>query len=110
MRKPDALTVTLVFFGAFLATLLSLRYPWYDEGIVGNVCGPNGNQVCVGPILRAGFPFAYTIDNPGISVVSRLEDVFLIDKFVFWAFLLDILFYAVCFYGIWALLMWLFKP
>ena len=100
MRKNVVLPLMISLGGALLITALMFLFPWYADGVVGNVCGPQGNEICIGPVLRAGFPFAYIIDNPGVSVVGRLEG-FLIDEFIVWAFVLDMLIYAVVLYGIW---------
>jgi hypothetical protein len=89
---------------AIIFTWLSFWHQWYAPGIVGNICGPEGNEKCNAPVLRAGFPFAYVVDNTGVSVVGKLEDVLLVEHFVISTFLLDVLIYTIAIYGIYTLL------
>ncbi|MFM2329128.1 MAG: hypothetical protein RLZZ494_1231 [Pseudomonadota bacterium] len=38
-----------------------------------NLCGPTGSGECLEPVLAGGFPLAYLIDAPGISVEHQLS-------------------------------------
>lgn len=38
----------------------------------GNLCGPAANELCLQPLLKGGFPWAYLSDTPGVSVEHRL--------------------------------------
>jgi hypothetical protein len=94
---------------ALAMTLLTYRFEWYATGIVGNTCGPNEDEICYGPVLRSGYPFAYVIDNPEASVTGQLADIFLVDDFVIPAFLLDVLVYTVTGDCIYMFLKWFVK-
>ena len=55
---------------------------------------PTANP-CRMPMLGAGFPFAYLVDKPGISVVGAIHPIE--DEFRPGAFILDFIFYlALC--------------
>jgi hypothetical protein len=56
----------------FTLTLLSTFYIRYIPTVYGNVCGPAGDDFCYKPLPRAGFPFAYWMDQGGISVMGQL--------------------------------------
>lgn len=53
----------------------------------GNLCGPALDGDCLKPALKAGFPFAYLFDKPGISVEHQLA--FVEDEFLPMGWLLD---------------------
>jgi len=57
---------------SLLLTLLSVFYLRYVPTIVGNICGPNGNEFCYEPLPQAGFPFSYWLDRGGISIEGQL--------------------------------------
>lgn len=61
-----------------LLTLLSVFHIRLVPTVFGNLCGPNGDELCYEPLPQAGFPFAYWLDQGGISVVGHLgsEDYF----------------------------------
>ena len=51
----------------------------------GNLCGPGAADPCYKPALKGGFPFAYLVDAPGISVERQLgfgEDELLLGTLV----------------------------
>ena len=58
-----------------------------EQGVFGNLCGPQNDQDCVGPLLNGGFPWPYLFDFPGTSVVNQLG--FGEDRFEAVPFLLD---------------------
>ena len=64
----------IFLYGALplLLTLFSVLYIRYVPTVVGNLCGPNGNEFCYEPLPRAGFPFSYWIDRGGISIEGEL--------------------------------------
>jgi hypothetical protein len=72
-------------------TLSSVFYIRYVPTVVGNLCGPNGNEFCYEPLPRAGFPFSYWIDVGGISVEGELG---IDDDISVLAFGGDLLFFA----------------
>jgi len=57
----------------------------------GNLCGPNTASPCHKPVLKGGFPVAYLVDAPGISVERQLS--FGEDQLFVGALMLDIAFY-----------------
>ena len=71
--------------------MLSVIYVRYVPTVVGDLCGPNGDELCYRPLLQGGFPFAYLIDHGGISGVGQLGFE---DKFSVLAFGADFLFYV----------------
>lgn len=62
----------------FFLTLLSAFFIRYAPTVFGNLCGPNGDEFCYTPLPQAGFPFAYWIDQGGVSVIGSpgIEDEF----------------------------------
>jgi hypothetical protein len=64
-----------------------------EVGVYGNVCGPNGDQLCLRPKLNAGFPLGYVFDNTATSVRDQLTP-FVEDDFRIFPFLLDLLIYG----------------
>ena len=75
-RTPLLLFLALIL--ALALTLLSVVIVRDAPGVVGNLCGPNQDELCYAPLPTAGFPFAYWIDQGGISVPGSLgsEDAF----------------------------------
>jgi hypothetical protein len=71
--------------------MLSVIYVRYVPTVVGDLCGPNGDELCYRPLLQGGFPFAYLIDQGGISGMGQLG---IEDKFSALAFGADFLFYV----------------
>ena len=53
-------------------TMLSAFYIRYIPTVVGNLCGLTGEDFCYRLLPQAGFPFAYWIDQGGISVMGQL--------------------------------------
>jgi hypothetical protein len=65
---------------------------------IGNLCGATHDQPCRQPSLKGGYPLAFLVDTPGVSVENRLfvgED-----QFVPLAFIVD---WAVCAAALWLL-------
>jgi len=62
----------------FFLTVLSSIYIHYAPTVVGNFCGPNGNELCYLSLPGAGFPFAYWIDQGRITGMGQVgfEDTF----------------------------------
>ena len=71
--------------------MLSVIYVRYVPTVVGNLCGPNGDEFCYRLLPRGGFPFAFWIDQGGVSVMGQVGFE---DKFSVLAFGADFLFYA----------------
>jgi hypothetical protein len=63
-----------------------------ELAVVGNLCGPQMNELCYAPILKGGYPLAYIYDNPNTSVEG---DLGVEDKLRPGAFVLDVLAYFV---------------
>ena len=64
----------------------------------GNLCGPTHDQPCMQPALKGGFPMAFLVDMPGVSVENQLALVE--DSFVPLGFAVD---WAVCALSLWLL-------
>ncbi|HVR54970.1 MAG TPA: hypothetical protein VMS38_34945 [Pseudorhodoferax sp.] len=62
-----------------------------EQASYGNLCGPSANKECLQAALGGGFPFAFLLDMPGISVQGQLH--FIEDRFSPVAFLFDVVFY-----------------
>jgi hypothetical protein len=56
---------------------------WRDE-----LCSPFPLHACAEGVLQGGWPFAFLLDKPGISVMSALGLVE--DRFEAWAFWADV--------------------
>jgi hypothetical protein len=61
--------------------------------VVGNVCGPHADQLCLAPVLKGGFPLPFIYDSPGVSVEGKLA--LAEDRLYLSAFALDVLVYFV---------------
>lgn len=57
----------------------------------GNLCGPTSSDTCYRPALKGGYPFAYLVDTPGVSVEGKLT--FIEDTLNPGALLLDLTVY-----------------
>jgi hypothetical protein len=53
----------------------------------GNLCGPTHDQPCMQPALNGGFPMAFLVDVPGVSVENQLT--LIEDRFVPLGFAVD---------------------
>jgi len=83
---------------ALLTTLASVKYERRGPGTVeaGNLCGPRMDEICRVPALGGGWPLAYLVDSPSISVPDQLgffeddfrREPFAFDVLVHWAALL----------------------
>ena len=69
-----------------------------EQGVFGQLCGPQKDEDCIGPLLNGGFPWRYLFDFPGTSVVNQLgfgEDRFYLLPFVAnWSFYLALVLLA----------------
>jgi hypothetical protein len=67
--------VLVAAVAAFILTCASCAYQRRGPElvVVGNVCGPSGNDLCYEPVLKGGFPLAYIYDAPGVSVQGKLD-------------------------------------
>jgi hypothetical protein len=83
----------LAFVLASTLALLSVNIERTGPELVqyGNLCGPANNDPCYRPVLKGGFPFAYLIDMPGVSVEGKLA--FVEDTLYPGALVLDIIVY-----------------
>jgi hypothetical protein len=57
----------------------------------GNLCGPGNDAPCNEPVLKGGFPVAYLVDMPGVSVERKLGFE---DRLSITALILDIAIHA----------------
>lgn len=57
----------------------------------GNLCGPGNDDPCYKPVLKGGFPVAYLVDMPGVSVERKLGFE---DRLSITALILDIAIHA----------------
>lgn len=66
---------SLTFLLAAVLALLSVNVQRTGPEVVeyGNMCGPNSSDPCYEPELKGGFPIAYLIDAPGVSVEHQLS-------------------------------------
>ncbi|HET7867536.1 MAG TPA: hypothetical protein VFL86_24290 [Burkholderiaceae bacterium] len=66
---------SLTFLLATVLALLSVNIQRTGPELVeyGNLCGPTSNDPCYEPELKGGFPIAYLIDAPGVSVEHQLS-------------------------------------
>lgn len=64
----------LALIAAIALALLSVHIERIGPDLVqyGNLCGPAGSAPCYKPALKGGFPIAYLVDAPGISVERQL--------------------------------------
>ena len=67
-----------------------------EIGVYGNMCEDQPQDLCYDELLGAGFPVHYVLDQPGISVMYRIN---MEDNFRIVPFLLDFLFYCAIVYG-----------
>ena len=76
---------------AALSSLIERKGP--ELVAYGDLCGVAGNEPCLKPVLKGGFPIAYLYDRPGVSVERKLAFVedrleplaFALDVGAFWA-------------------------
>jgi len=83
----------LALIAAFALTLASVNVQRVGPELAayGNMCGPRADELCLEPVLKGGFPFAYLFDRPGISVERQLA--FVEDQLHVGALILDIAIY-----------------
>ena len=67
----------LALFGLIVAVVLAaasvgVQRHGPETGVFGNLCGPDGSEPCVRPLLNGGFPIGFLYDSPGVSVEDRL--------------------------------------
>lgn len=67
--------MTLILITAITLALVSMRIEQTGPELIeyGNLCGAAGNSPCYEPALKGGFPIAYLVDAPGISVQRKLS-------------------------------------
>ena len=98
MLKKKSLSKLILGFSLSLAlALLSYAYQRQgpEFGVFGNVCGPEQDQLCLRPLLNAGFPWGYVFDNSAISVHNQLTPV-IEDEVRLVPFFMDVGFYGFC--------------
>jgi len=79
----------IALVSAIVLALLSLQFERVGSELAqyGNLCGPRADDPCYQPVLKAGFPVAFLLDRPGVSVERQLG---LEDKVLLGALVLDI--------------------
>ena len=90
--------IALIIVSACLA-LLSVKIERRGPELVqfSDMCGPRSDQPCLRPSLKGGYPMAFVVDTPGVSVENQL---FFEDRFIPLGFVVD---WAVCAAGLWLL-------
>jgi hypothetical protein len=66
-----SLTFVLANVLALLSVLIERTGP--ELSSYGNMCGPTASDPCYQPALKGGFPLAYLVDVPGVSVEHQLS-------------------------------------
>ena len=86
--------LTLAVSLALAVGSFGIRRQGPEMGEIGNVCGPAGDQPCYVPLLSAGWPLAFVVDAPGVSVPDKLgfEDdirpgIFVVDVLFYFSLL-----------------------
>jgi len=69
-----------------------------EQGVFGNLCGPDMDELCYKPLLNGGFPLGFVYDAPGISVEDKLAFE---DRFRVLPFLADVAAYSALLAGSW---------
>jgi hypothetical protein len=67
----------LALFGLIVAVVLAaasvgVQRHGPETGVFGNLCGPDGREPCVRPLLNGGFPIGFLYDSPGVSGEDQL--------------------------------------
>jgi hypothetical protein len=62
------------------------------------MCAPEPYHPCIDGVLQGGFPLAYLLDRPGISVMSKLALVE--DLFRPWAFAIDVVAFSLALFAL----------
>lgn len=104
----DSVTQRISIFLMILAlaigiTLSTFTYQRYGPfmGVHGNSCGSGDTgELCIEPVLQAGWPLPYVFDSPTISVPEKL---FTEDELNLGFFALDVAFFACCVNTVWQL-------
>lgn len=103
VRFRFSVGIRILLMGFAFAGISSVIYQRIgpEIGVYGNHCGEPPNQLCYGPLLGAGFPLQYIVDQPTISVTGRLgpEDYLRGSSLVF-----DTLAYCLAIFGIYRLI------
>jgi hypothetical protein len=91
--KSRLIRLSLIGLGFALALAIAsvgVRRHGPEMAEYGGGCGPTNDQPCYLPLLNAGWPLAYVVDNPDAPVQERLgrEDEVRPERFV-----VDVLFY-----------------
>ncbi len=87
-------TPLLTLLLAVVLALASVRVQCHgpEQVVQGNLCGPRADGPCLRPALKGGFPAAYLVDRPGVSVEGQLS--LWEDELRPLALLVDIVFYV----------------
>ncbi len=64
------LALVLAILLALASVMIERTGP--EQVAYGNLCGAAAADPCYQPALKAGFPFAYLVDAPGVSVERQL--------------------------------------
>jgi hypothetical protein len=94
--KIKVFIVTTVIGLALTCASFAYQQMGPEIGVYGTECKDQPRGFCYGPLLGAGLPMQYVLDQPGVSVMYKwgMEDNFRIAPF-----LLDVLFYSAIIYG-----------
>jgi hypothetical protein len=93
VRKSRVIRLVGIAAVAIFLTCATARYERFgpEESSFGNVCGRLGSDLCYVPVLNAGFPFSFLVDEPYISVPGSLD----LGEFHPFPFLLDVVVFAI---------------
>ena len=93
MKKAGRRASLMIALLSVTLAISSVRYHRLNPTVVGNLCkvtsaNPSGH--CFKPLPAGGFPLSYIFDRGGVSVQNQLG---VEDRFVWWRFGIDVLFY-----------------
>ena len=91
LLKIDAVALCAILAIVLATMSVAIERTGPEMRSYGNLCGPASNADCYKPAFKGGFPFAFLIDTPGISVEYQLA--FIEDDFYPGAFCLDVAVY-----------------
>ncbi|NKI97120.1 hypothetical protein [Rhizobacter sp. SG703] len=75
LRTPKLTGFAALLFVSAVVAASSVRIERRGPELVqySDMCGPLHNQPCMRPTLKGGFPLAFLVDMPGVSVENQLS-------------------------------------
>lgn len=92
VRRITTLLLTLLLAVVLALASVRVQRQGPEQVVQGNLCGPRADGPCLRPALKGGFPAAYLVDRPGVSVEGQLS--LWEDELLPLALLVDIVFYV----------------